>query len=111
MNRLTSAELMAALTPKLLDQFDGRGVIDLRVFPGKPDTLFVYIHLYAQVSTSLQLELLHAIATRAGIAVDRRCEYGRTIWIEVPTRAAEGTVVPFPGGPRQPPAAPACHAP
>jgi hypothetical protein len=102
MNRLTSLELMAALTPKLLDQFDGWGVIDLRVFPGKPDTLFVYVHLFAQASASLQLELLQAVAARAGIAVERRCEYGQTIWIEVPASGETGTVVPFPSGKRQP---------
>lgn len=96
MNRLTTNELMARLAPRVLEHFEGRGMIDLRVFPNRPETLFVYVHFFCELGDPVDLELLQALAAEAGVAVERGCCYGHTVWIEVRAASPAGVVVPFP---------------
>jgi hypothetical protein len=96
MKRLTTSELTRRLAPRLREHFHGRGVIDLRVFPNKPETLFVYVHLFCELGDVVDLEVLHALAAEMEVEVERGCCYGHTVWIEVPAASAECVILPFP---------------
>jgi hypothetical protein len=96
MKRLTTSELTRQLAPRLREHFHGRGMIDLRVFPNKPETLFVYVHLFCELGDVVDLEVLHALAAEIGAEVERGCCYGHTVWIEVPAASPECVILPFP---------------
>jgi hypothetical protein len=96
MKRLTTSELTRRLAPRLREHFHGRGVIDLRVFPNKPETLFVYVHLFCELGDLVDLEVLHALAAELEVEVERGCCYGHTVWIEVPAASPECVILPFP---------------
>lgn len=87
---------MARLAPRLSEFFDGRGLVDLRVFPNKPETLFVYVHFFCELGDPVDLEVLLALAAEMGVKAERGCRYGRTVWIEVEAAPTGGVVVPFP---------------
>lgn len=87
------------------EYFQGRGIIDLRVFPSRPETLFVYVHFFCELADPVDLGVLHALAAEAGITAERGCCYGQSAWIEVPVAATEGVVIPFPAAKK-----PAGHA-
>jgi hypothetical protein len=94
-------EAIARIAPAVLEAFQGRGLIDFRVFPNKPTTLFVYVHLLCAEREGGHLDVLCAVAATSGLEVERSCRYGETVWIEVSTQPApakpvqQGAVVPF----------------
>jgi hypothetical protein len=96
MKRPTTSELTTRLATRVLEHFHGRGLTDLRVFPSRPDILFIYVHLFCELGDPVDLEVLHALAADVGVAVERGCCYGHTVWIEVPLAPPECVVVQFP---------------
>jgi hypothetical protein len=97
---LATNQLIAELTPKLLEQFHGRGLIDFRVFPDGDATLFVFVRFVCEEAHAVDVEILQALASDAGGAVERASAWGDTAWIEVrrPATSREEVrhnVVPF----------------
>ena len=102
MSEVATNEAIARLAPGVFKYFQGRGLIDFRVFPHKPAVLFVYVHFFCERSHPSDVDVLTAVAAGAGLEVERSCLYGETAWVEVSTRRAApaealatGTVVPF----------------
>lgn len=102
MAELTSNDAIARMAPGIFKYFQGRGLINFRLFPNKPATLFIYVQFLCEQSHSSDLDVLCAVAAGAGFEVERSCLYEETIWVEVtiqrdvPDQKVErGTVVPF----------------
>jgi hypothetical protein len=77
------------------------------VLPNNPATLCVYVHFLCEQGDISDLDVLCAVATEAGLEVDRSCLNGDIVWIEVLTQRVpalspeHGTVVPFMRPPRE----------
>jgi hypothetical protein len=101
MKRLTTDQLIARLAPRVAEHFEGRGIIDLRVFPSRPETLFVYVHFFCEPGDPVDLGVLKALAAAEGVAAETGCCYGHSVWIEIPAARPEGVVLPFPAARRR----------
>lgn len=102
MERETTSELMVRVATRFCEFFKGRGLVDLRVFPNKPETLFVYIHFFCELGDPVDVDVLLALAAEMGVKAERGCRYGHTAWIEVQAEPPRGVVVPFPLAKRPP---------
>jgi hypothetical protein len=100
MERYTTSELMVRLAPRFSEYFQNRGLVDLRVFPNKPETLFIYVHFFCELGEPIDIDVLFALAAEMGIKAERGCRYGHTVWIEVQAAPTRGVVVPFPAARR-----------
>lgn len=104
MGALSTNQLIARLAPVFIKHFEDRATIDLRVFPGDPERLLVFIRFFDARGHRGDLETLKAVADDAGLHIDGSGANHNSAWIEVPIQGGgaepikrDGVVVPFRG--------------